>query len=68
MNTQLIGSVLTAILGLLPKETGKELVDGLFDKIEDVVQDTGNDIDDVLVLPIVQKLREILDIPDFPDN
>ena len=63
----LLSTILPMLLGMLTKEQGKKFLDGLFDYVEDWVTDSENAIDDMIVLPLVRKLREILDIPDLPD-
>ena len=60
----LITQIVTMILSLLTKEQGKKLLDKLFDWIEDMVADTENKIDDAVILPLVNKARDILDVPD----
>ena len=65
---ELVRSVVVAVLALMPKEQAKELIDALFDKAEDIVKDSSNTIDDAIFLPIIGKLREVLDIPDLPDS
>ncbi len=45
-NAKLIGNIVTAVVSLLPKETGKELIDKVFDMAEDAVRDSSNKIDD----------------------
>jgi hypothetical protein len=52
---------------VLTDENKQEYGDRLFDFIEDVVADSETAIDDRIVLPIVARLREMLDIPDDPD-
>lgn len=60
----LLPAIMGALLQLLPKEVIQEGLDALFDKIEDRVADTDTAIDDAVVLPIIQRLRAALDIPD----
>ena len=52
------------LLGLLTKEQGKKLLDNFFDWIENMVEDSENKFDDAVVLPLVNKARELLDVPD----
>ena len=68
MDAKLIGNIVTAVISLLPKETGKELIDKVFDMAEDAVRDSSNKIDDAVLIPIFSKLREILDVPDDDDE
>jgi hypothetical protein len=70
--TKIIISLLTAVmpmlLGMVTKEQAKAFLDKMFDLIEEFVADSENAIDDVIVLPIIQKAREFLDVPDLPDD
>jgi hypothetical protein len=61
---QVIGQIVSTLLSLLSKEQGKEIVDALFDKIEEMVERSENKIDDTVILPLITKAREILDVPD----
>jgi len=58
------GSLFTNLLSLLTPEIAKEALDAAFDVIEDKVEGSKNKIDDTIVLPILLKLRQLLDIPD----
>jgi hypothetical protein len=60
--------IVTVLLGLLSKEAGKKVLDKLFDFIEDLVADSSTKIDDIVVLPLIAKAREILDVPDYEDE
>lgn len=60
--------VIDFITNLLTKENMKVYGDKLFDFIEKAVQDSETTWDDTMVLPVVAKIREILDIPDLPDD
>lgn len=61
---ELVKQILTLILSMLKPEQFKKLVDALLDKIEEIVSDSENKIDDALVLPLCRKARELLDVPD----
>ena len=58
------GSLFTNLLSLLTPEIAKEALDAAFDVIEDKVEGSKNKIDDTIVLPVLLKLRQLLDIPD----
>jgi hypothetical protein len=45
-------------------ERMKAILDGAFDVIENKVAATTSTLDDILVLPVIRKLRELLDVPD----
>jgi len=59
-----LASAMDALKELITRENYVALVDGIFDFIEDYVQQTDNTIDDVVVLPVIQRLRVIMEIPD----
>ena len=64
MLTTLIGSLITALLKVLPEDAIKEGLDAFLDKIENAVQKSGNKIDDTIVLPILNIIRKQLNIED----
>lgn len=64
MNPAIGTSVINVLLTLLPKELGKQLLDQAFDWLEDQIADSSTEWDDAVLLPIVKKARDILDIPD----
>ena len=57
-------SVVPLLLSLLTKAQFVALVDTIFDFVEDAVQDSTNTVDDAVILPVIQKLRAVMDIPD----
>ena len=64
MKQWLISSLLGMLADLVTLETLKKYGDGLFDFIENAVRDSDTKWDDATVLPIVNMLRKVLDIPD----
>jgi len=60
--------MLQAIVGVLAtmmsKENLKLVADGMLDAAENIVINSENTIDDQLILPAIQKIRETFDIPD----
>lgn len=64
MTTSAVSAMVTTVINLLPDEIVKEFLDAGFDKIENVVKDSSNRIDDVVILPIINKLRSAFDVPD----
>ena len=58
------GVVLGQLLALLPKDTAKEVIDDVLDKVEKKIADSETKWDDNLVQPMIDKLREVSDIPD----
>lgn len=63
----IIAQIITLLLNLVSKEKFNSLVDKLLDLIEDSVTDSSNKIDDAIVLPLCQKARELLNVPDNDD-
>lgn len=61
---QVVSQIITLLLSMLSKEQGKELIDKIFDFIEEKVESSENTWDDTLVLPLITKARDILDVPD----
>ena len=49
---------------LVTVETIQKYGDQLFDFLENAIADSGTKVDDVVVLPIIKKIRETLGIPD----
>lgn len=56
--------IIALLLSLVSKEQAKELIDHMFDFIENKVASTENTWDDTLILPLITKAREVLDVPD----
>lgn len=61
---QILVTMLTAVLEKLPDDVVKKALDRLLDVIEDAIEKSENKIDDALVLPALQFIREQLGIPD----
>jgi len=60
--------MLKLIIDLLDKMMSKEnmilIADALLDKIEEIVIDSANTIDDAIILPVVKKIRDTFGIID----
>ena len=52
------------LLQFLTVEQIRRFVDMAFDFVEDAVEDSDNPYDDVVVLPIIARMRAAFDIPD----
>lgn len=63
----IISSLISVILGQLSGETFRKVIDGLLDKVEESVIGSSNKIDDIVVLPLCKKVRELLNVPDDDD-
>lgn len=59
-----VTQVLNLLLSLIPADFLKEVLDSVFDKIEDKVASTENQWDDAVILPLINKARELLNVPD----
>ena len=56
--------LLPFLLAQLPKDIVKSGIDKLLDIIEDAVEKSETEIDNAMVLPLCNLIRESLDIPD----
>ncbi len=64
MKTYLITQLVKLIIGMLNAKLLRQFVDTLLDFIEEFVAGTASDIDDAIILPVCNALRDILNIPD----
>lgn len=64
MQKAMLQAIVALLASVLTKENLKLVADAMLDVVEDIVQKTDNSIDDKLVLPAVQRIREAFDIPD----
>lgn len=62
-----ISRVVDAIISNLNPSQVKHLLDDLIDRLENMVEESSNKFDDNL-LPFIKFLRELLDVPDYPDT
>jgi hypothetical protein len=60
----IINQIITMILSLLPQEKFKDVVDSILDVLEDKIAESENKVDDALVIPLINKVRELLNVPD----
>ena len=60
----LIGNLIGALIKALPGDAIKQGLDAMLDKIEDYVARTKTKYDDDIVLPLIDIIREQLNIPD----
>jgi len=67
----IILKALQALLGIalsfLTTEQLKKFADMAFDFIEDAIQESENQYDDTLILPVIKRLRDAFNIPDDDD-
>lgn len=61
---EIIKQMLNLLFTLLPKDKFNVFVDGLLDKLEEQIEESENKWDDALALPLITKIRELLNIPD----
>ena len=64
MLKSVLSALIPIILGLLTPHQLRRFADMAMDFVEDAVQDSTNKVDDIVVLPILQRLRDTFNIPD----
>jgi hypothetical protein len=68
MFEKVIGKIVEGLCEVFPKDKVIEGVDKAIDKIENAVEKTPNKIDDIIVLPVLKKVRDTFNIPDNDEN
>lgn len=68
MKKATIETLVTVLLSLLSPVALKTLADSILDMIEDAIKDSGTDIDDIIVNPLIKIIREAFDIMDNDDS
>lgn len=58
---------MNSVLASVPEERVQDVADELLDKIENLVDGTGTKLDDAIVKPILNKVRESFGIEDGED-
>ena len=53
---------------MLTGENVKVVLDKLFDFVEEMVINSKTSYDDMTVLPIIARIRVMMDVPDLPDG
>ena len=64
MKKVLIQNLITVLMTMLTPELMRKFADMVLDFAEDAVQDSSNKLDDALVLPICNTIRQAFNIPD----
>ena len=64
MKNEIIVKLLAMLLKLLEPEMLRGAVDKVLDYVEEKVKESGSKYDDVLVLPLIEMIRNTFDIPD----
>ena len=64
MAKMLIMQLINLILGMLTPELLKKFADMVLDFVEEFVLGTASTVDDAIVLPLCQALRQAFNIPD----
>jgi len=62
MSTTFIGSLIQALLKILPEDVIKKGIGALLSKVEEAVKNSENKIDDAIVLPIISVIKKQLGI------
>lgn len=55
------------LINQVPEDKMQDVADNLLDKIEDLVDSTGTKIDDAIIKPVINRVRETFNIPDGDD-
>lgn len=55
------------LINQVPGDKMQDVADNLLDKIEDLVDGTGTKIDDAIIKPVINRVRETFNIPDGDD-
>ena len=58
---------ITALISRLDEPTMKAWLDAGLDKLEDMIINSETVMDDAF-LPIIQQVRAVFDVPDYPDS
>lgn len=61
---KMVGIVITKILSSVTKDVSQVFLDKIFDAAEDAIAKSENTVDDAVLLPAIEKIRELFDIPD----
>ena len=64
MKDRIIAEALAMLLRFLSPEMLREVADKILDLVEDKVEASSTNIDDRIVLPLIEKIRETFNIPD----
>lgn len=64
MKTMLIQQLLSIVMTMLGPEVIKPLLDNVLDTIEEAVKKSDNPMDNLIILPLCQTIRNTFDIPD----
>lgn len=57
-------NLVNILLPMISADIIKKGLDAFFDVIEDAVEKSKTQVDDIVVLPIIKLLRNALDVPD----
>lgn len=68
MKAQMLQLLFTALMTFFNEELMKKFADTLLDFVEDFVAGTNSKIDDMLILPLCNRVREAFDIEDKDDE
>lgn len=63
----LLDQLISALMTMLSPALLKDLMDKVLDFIEEKVEDSDTEIDDKVVIPLVNMIRESFNIPDGDD-
>lgn len=58
---------MATLMKYVEEDKMRNVADNLLDKLEDLVDGTGTKIDDALLEPVFERIREMFNIPDGED-
>jgi len=62
--SKIAASMIELLLMMLSKDVLKKCVDTMLDIVEDATVKTENKVDDALILPLCERIRETFNVPD----
>lgn len=60
----IIANLIAMLIDMVDEKTAKDMLDKLIDIAEDRITNSKTKWDDITILPILKKIRDIVDIPD----
>lgn len=64
----LVAMILSTALSYVHEADYKIAVDAVIDRLEDKIEASENKWDDTILVPVLAKVRELLDVPDYEDE
>jgi hypothetical protein len=64
MPAVMLKTLVDVVLTFASENLMKTIIDGILDVIEEAVQKTGTPADDMVVLPLINQIRTVFNVPD----